>query len=610
MKALAKAFYAKLALSNVKRSREIYLPFFFAVMLMSGVYYLILALIANPGMNNVPNGKDAQESLQYGIIVFTLFVFFFMLYVNNFLIKRRKIEFGLYSVLGMSRRDIGKVLRWEMLIVMGLGMVCGIIFGMVFGRLLFLLMLNMINVAAAGSTFVLVPLPFIITTGLFAAVFIASALVNTIRLHMLNTTDLLKAEKKGEKDSKLVLPMAIVGLALLIGAYWFASMQTKSTESVLLFFPLVFVVIIATFILFESGSIALLRLLRRSKRIYYRASNFVSISGMFHRMRQNARGLASICIFSTMLIVTVTCTLSLYLGQEEMLRRQLPFDVELSMYKHIPVESSIVENEDYTYYEQYNIILPDLNEANAALGEIAQANNVKLSAIEGDRLYYLKDGEHISYEDVMKMSKIIVHPSQLPIKYYDNFILIENTMFFDVIGNETDCRAFVNAMSRAYEDAIYGEDEISEGNIYISSNNIFEYRQESYARFGGLLFLGIVFAVLFMAMTALMIYFKQITEGYDDKTGFTIMQQVGMTDSEVKKTINRQIIWVFLLPLLLACCHVLAANGIVSTMLGAFGLYNAALTAQVSLYSSATFAVIYLLVYWSTAKVYYRIVKR
>ena len=328
---MRKGFYLRLAAANVKRSREVYLPYFAAAAIVSGVYFLILGMIFSPGLKNLPGGATAQAVFTMGIVLFTVFAYSFMLYVNAFLVKRRKKEFGLYSVLGMNRRQVAHVLFWENALVVGAGTLAGILLGCVFGRLLFLLLMRMLH-AAAGSTFALPPVAFGVTAGLFLFILISASIYNGIRIRVSDTMELLRSDHAGEKRARAVLPIAIVGLLLLAGAYYVAITTTKTANALGLFFPDALVVIIATFLLFSAGSIALLQFLRRRKKLYYKPENFIAISSMFHRMRQNARGLATICIFSTMLIVTVAGTSSLYLGQEEILRANSPYDVRMNLY--------------------------------------------------------------------------------------------------------------------------------------------------------------------------------------------------------------------------------------------------------------------------------------
>ena len=559
---MGKGFYFRLACANVKRSREVYLPYFLATAIISGVYFLILAMIFSPGLTNLPGGETARAVFTAGIVVFSIFAFLFMLYINAFLVKRRKKEFGLYSVLGMGRRQVANVLKWENLLVVGAGVAAGVLLGTVGGRLLFLLLLNMLH-AVAGGTFQVPLFAYLGTFALFFAVFVTTAIYNGIRVRVADTAELLKSDRQGEKNPKAVIPVAILGTLLLGFAYYIALTTDKMGAALGLFFPAAFIVILATYMLFHAGSIAFLRLLRRNKRLYYKPENFIAISGMFHRMRQNARGLASICVLSTMVVVTVAGTCSLYLGQEEILRGNYPYDISAGFYN-----------------EEQQV---DLQALDQKLSALSARHNVTLIGLPEK----LTNETHAPKSDLGRIVQL------------QNAIYLDETLMLDVAGTEENCTAFTAALS----ETLYKDYE-----VHIS--DIFSARVEGYGVYGGLLFLGAFFAVLFLAVAVLMIYFKQVTEGQEDKERFSIMQQVGMQDTEVKKTIDKQILWVFFLPLFGALVHVLAASKMIAKMLESFMLFNSGLTLSCILVTSAVFALVYLAVYRQTAKVYYRMVKR
>lgn len=570
-----KSIYLRLAVANVRRSREVYGPYFLAVTVMSCVYFLILALLHSQSIRNLPGGETAMAMFAAGTMVFTLFAYGFMLYINAFLTKRRKKEFGLYSVLGMNRRHVARVLRWEMLMIVGLGLVAGILLGMVFGRLVFLLLLRAMRAVAAGSEFVLPPIAFYGTLALFTAVLLTNNIYNSARIRIANPVELLQSDKRGEKDSKLVIPAAILGLLLLGGTYAFALINENPSLAMILFFPAAFVVIIATFLLFFAGSIVLLRLLRRNKKLYYKSSNFVAISGMFHRMRVNARGLASICVFSTMLLVTVAGASSLYFGQEQIVRTMNPYDVEVELIRN--EEGEILEG------TQKEMLLQDVE---ASIDTLAAQHNVRVVAQLDDRVQPFE-------RQTIPTGKVFYR--SVPPQQYRNYVLVDNRAYLDVQGKEQDAVAFAQALGEAPGVAW--------------TDTIYRMRQDGYGMYGGLLFLAAFFAILFLVMMVLMIYFKQITEGSEDQERFAIMQKVGMQDTDVKQVINRQILWVFFLPLGLAVCHMLAASKMVTQMISLFGMLEYSMTLRCIGITSVVFALIYLLVYRQTAKVYYRIVK-
>lgn len=567
-------FYFKLALSNVRRSKITYLPYLVATAVMSGVFLLIAGLLFSKGMTNTPGGDTARMLFAFGLVVYALFTFAFMLYINNFLIKRRKKEFGLYGILGLDKRHVGRVLIWENTFVIGGGLICGTVIALVFGRLLFLVLMKLIH-AVPGSTFSIPLIAFGLMFVLFFLVFLVTSVANIIRVHTASPISLLSSEKSGEKDKKGLLPLALVGAILLGGAYYFAWTTEIPGLALGIFFPLAIAVIIATYLLFLCGSIVVLRLLRMKKSLYYQADHFVTISGMFHRMRQNARGLATICILSTMLVVTVSGTLSLYLGSEQMTRSMYPFDAQV----YVPQSATQQQIVDY----------------DATLNKIAAENHVTLTADKNKLITKLPEGEEFRRNNfVWEDSKFVEVPTLI---FYD-----ENYRM-DINGKTEDCLAFVQAVRDQYSQSFSETPNLIVSDYYTAM-------EQGYGFYGGLLFLGAFFAVLFLAVAVLILYFKQVTEGYEDKERFEILQKVGMDDQQVKKTINAQVLWVFFLPLAATTLHMLFASKIMAWMLRLFMLYDWGLVLTCIGGTLLAFTLLYFAIYRVTARTYYRIVRR
>ncbi len=558
---MARAFYLKLALHNVQRNGKTYLPYIMATGIISGVYLLICGLLFSDGLSNRPSGATAKAIFAVGLVMFTVFAFFFMVYINNYITGRRKKEFGLYGILGLEKRHVIRVLVWENLTTLAAGVAAGILFALVFGRLLFMILMKLIH-AAAGSVFRIDSLAYLLTIGLFISVFIMTSLLNGGKVRLSSPIQLLGSERRGEKDSALKIPLTAIGLAALGAAYYFAWTIEESSTALGAFFLLAILVIIATNILFASGSIVVLKALRACKNLYYKPGNFIAIGGMFQRMRQNAKSLATICILSTMLVVTVSGTLALYLGQEEMLRDLFPCDVKIS------VDGSLDRQ-----------TLLDFGRGLAAL---AEKRNVKICKCDESEAY---GGPEPAFEDAYG----IVYQGGL--------------ISFNAEGRQEDCLAFVRDT-----DALAGQ-ALPEG-AYTVAQSIFEAREESYGIYGGLLFLGAFFGLLFLAVTVLIIYFKQVSEGYEDKEQFAILQKVGMDDRMVKSTINRQVLWVFFIPLGMTLAHMVFASRIMARMLQVFNLYDWGLVLRCIGGVCVLFALLYLTVYKLTAKVYYGIVRR
>ncbi|MEA4915277.1 MAG: ABC transporter permease [Christensenella sp.] len=571
---MRKFFYFRLALSNVRRSKITYLPYLVATAVMSGVFLLIAGLLFSKGMTNTPSGDTAKALFAFGLVVYAIFTFGFMLYINNFLIKRRKKEFGLYGILGLDKRHVGRVLIWENTFVIGGGLICGTAIALIFGRLLFLILMKLIHVVP-GSSFSIPLIAYGLMIGLFFLIFLVTSVANIIRVHTASPIALLSSEKSGEKDKKGLVPLALIGAVLLGGAYYFAWTTEVPGLALGIFFPLAIAVIIATYLLFLCGSIVVLRLLRMKKSLYYQPDHFVTISGMFHRMRQNARGLATICILSTMLVVTVSGTLSLYLGREQMTRAMYPFTVQVF------VKDEATEEEIVSY--------------DATLQQIAAKNNVTLSADKSKLITTLPEGEEFRRNNfVWEDSEFVEVPTLI---FYDG------SFRFDVSGTDDDCLAFIQAIRDHYSESFDQKPNLVVSDFYTA-------REDGYGFYGGLLFLGAFFAVLFLAVAVLILYFKQVTEGYEDKERFEILQKVGMDDQQVKKTINSQVLWVFFLPLAVTTLHMLFASKIMAWMLRLFMLYDWGLVLTCIGGTLLAFTLLYFAIYRVTARTYYRIVRR
>jgi ABC-type antimicrobial peptide transport system permease subunit len=568
---LGKNFFLKLAWNNVRRNRSVYLPYVVAVAIISGVFFLVNAIIESKSISNMPSGQTAQLILKFAVVVFGIFAFSFMLYINGFLIKRRKREFGLYSVLGLEKGHVCRVLLIENLLTLGGGVGVGFLFAGVFGRLIFMLLLYFIH-SSPGSVFELPANAFIVTGALFGAVFLVTSLYNTAQIRLANPVALLQSEKKGEKDSKLLWPAAIFGAGGMALSYWAALSIPDPSFALLLFFPIAALVILATQALFRSGSIVFLKFLKGRKKLYYKPNNFISISGMFQRMKQNASGLATICILGTMLVVTVCLSTSLYLNQEASLKAEYPFGVNVYM-------REVTDDAVFTAFD-------------AEIGNLAQAHNVALSYDAG-KLVAAKDATKAT------LDRIVVNDGS-KILNLKNSLVLDGVLMFDVKGQENDCIAFTADVRGYYQ-------TMPLDSYYMS--DIYSARQGYYGIFGGLIFAGAFFAILFLAVTVLIIYFKQITEGYEDRERFVILQKVGMDDRQVKSTINRQILWVFFIPLVGALVNAAFSTGLIVKILQVFRLYDSDLTVWCMVITCALFSLTYLVAYRVTAKTYYKIIK-
>ncbi len=567
------AFFLRLAWQNIMRNKRIFVPYYIACSMIATVFLLIIGMIFSDTLKNLPTGATAVGVFSLGISVFAVFSFCFMAYINNFLISQRKREFGLYGILGLERRHVFRVLIWENAIILLAGLLTSCICALVFGQLIFWALLKVIR-AVPGSSFSLAPMAFAFTFALFLLIFAYNAFRSYHTIRLLSPMELMQHTQKGEKESRLVWPLAILGLIALSIAYYFSWTIKEPSMALFLFFLLALLVIFATFVLCDAGSVVLLKLLKKNRSFYYTPAHFVTVSGLCQRMKQNARSLAVICILSTMLVVTVSGTLSLYLGQEEMLSGMYPYNISVSV-------AGEVSDDDIRDFEQ-------------SILSLAEKRNVSISADPSKLTRTPPEDDRFLRNNYMPESARCVELEKL--------IYFDGVYRFDAEGDIEECIAFSNDIRNAYRERFTQIPKLI-------VSEVFTTRQEGYGLYGGLLFLGAFFALLFLSITVLLIYFKQITEGYDDRSRYVLLQQVGMDDDMVRHTIDRQVLWIFFIPLGLTALHMAFASQIIARMLQCFMLYDWLLVLGCISGVLLLFALTYLFVYRATAKVYYRIVK-
>lgn len=658
-------FYPKLALLNLKKNANTYVPYILTCIGSIITFYTMISIYGNEGMDNMPGSENLKMILFLGTIFIGIFSVIFLFYTNSFLIKRRKKELGLYSILGLEKKHIARVLFYETLYTAGISLVLGLLGGILIGKLLFLLLLSIIRFQTPIAFYVDVRGLFI-TAGVFFLVFLLTLLTNFLQVKLANPIDLLKGGEQGEKEPKASWIIAVIGLISLGIGYTIALMVKSPVEAILLFFVAVLFVIVGTYALFTSGSIAFLKVLKKNKPFYYQSRNFISVSGMIYRMKQNAVGLASICILCTMVLVTISTTVSLYIGQESMMRDLYPLDVGI-----------IGAASEVDPLATQRLIETEETKSNVEVKDGLEFNFNQISAVRDGNLF-LQDNLDENNSDTINyeaMSDLWVIPlddynriTQSDKTLTENEVMIfsvgenygENSMMFGnnkfsvkeelasipmdqkkelTIGNKyylivkdgqtvTTILQSINGneQSNALQVAtlfnlngteeakmLFSENlegELSQTNPNISVDNLYLSMSEWYTIFGGFLFLGVFLGSLFIMATVLIIYFKQISEGYEDRDRFEIMQKVGMDKKEVKKTIDKQILMVFFLPLAVAVIHVGFALPVMIKMLAVFRLTDTSLIILCTVATALVFAVFYSLVFMLTAKAYYKLVKQ
>ena len=662
-----KGMYTKLAITNIKNNRQFYFPYLLTGIITVAMFYIMCALESNPGIQSMPGAKNLGLILRLGIGVIGIFAVIFLFYTNSFIIKRRKKELGIYNILGMEKRHIAKILLKEAFFTAIIAIGGGLVTGVLFHKLACMLLYRMIGFNG-GITFSFSKKGVMITAILFAIVYLLTYIYDLFQVQLANPIELLQSGNKGEREPKTKAIMAVLGV-LCLGTGYFIAITTKNPiKALTLFFVAVILVIIGTYLLFTAGSIALLKILRRNKGYYYQTKHFTSVSGMIYRMKQNAVGLANICILSTMVLVAVSTTVSLYVGIEDIMKERYPNEINISAYYDTgaPAEDSIApiveksvkesgrkirHEEDYLelYFaaikdqgqysldkekvktagdrvsgfvvltredckKKYNEEIPELAENEVALLTIKKTDMDTL--VLENRSYHVKEIKqfqntedfetiadimdeyyYVIVNDVQDMERLWQLQKDI---YQENSSSISRQVRLDIDGDSEQKKECFENIKTALGP------EQAKARILIDSRQ--SNLDEFYQIYGGFLFLGLFLGILFLMISVLIIFYKQISEGYDDKERFSIMEKVGMSNDEVKATIRSQVRTVFFLPILMAAIHVGMAFPMIKRLLWLFGLSNTALFAGCMAGTILVFTLIYLLVFLKTSKTYYKIV--
>ncbi|MFV0527244.1 MAG: FtsX-like permease family protein [Lachnospiraceae bacterium] len=654
------SLYLRLAFTNMKKHAGSYIPYLITCIISISMYYIIYALSKDPGLASIKGGTTLSQILGLSKYVLGFFSAVFLFYTYSFLIKRRKKEFGVYNILGMEKRHISRIMFFESFFSALISFVGGFTCAIVLSQLFYLALLKIIHFEAPVQfEFSLSALTTTLT--LFAVIFVLSYL-NTLRqIHLANPMELLTSSSSGEKEPKTKWVLLILGLICLGGGYYIAVTTESPLNSILLFVPACIAVMIGTYCLFTAGIIAFLKLLRKNKAYYYQTRHFISVSGMIYRMKQNAIGLSNICILSTAVLIMLSTTIALNVGAEDSMRLRYPRNITVEYTtsdenqinalapaiqkildeKSLQAENTRATTSRYFYVRRTGnaydattenmdsnteislvmaMTLSDYNQqTNSDLtlgaGELYVITNQKQfddsSVSLNGQEYAVKgtlpeDGiENLFYLAYMDTSCWIVPdlPAlQQMAALYDNTtaesVTLDYSYGFDLASDASTQTSLATELS----------DTLSTAYPDVRVESIEQNRSDFYSLYGGLLFIGLLLGGLFIITTILIIYYKQISEGYDDKERFAIMQKVGMSRYEVKKSIKSQVLTVFFLPLLVACIHVAFAFPIITRMLGVLGLSNIPLFIYCLLGTILAFAVLYALIYFITARSYYRIV--
>ena len=636
--------YEKLAVTNLKNNRKTYVPYIFTGVLTVMMFYIIDALSRGKGITQ----DTLKICLQYATGVIVVFAVIFLFYTNSFLIKRRKKEIGVYNILGMGKRHIARMMAVETILTAGISILGGLVFGIIFGKLMYLLLLKILH-NSVDMQFSVNGTAIVQTVILFAGIFLLTYLYNILQIQLVNPVELLHGGNQGEKEPKSRWLLVIVGVAALGNGYWIALTTEAPLEALLKFFVAVVCVIIGTYALFIAGSIVVLKILRKNKAYYYNPKHFTSVSGMIYRMKQNGAGLANICVLSTMVLVMVSTTVSLYAGMEDILDSRFPRDVSIvcneadtnneetlqRLIKEQCEKAGVKITDRVRYrYGSMNAVLkgdklenvdqyyPDNHFYYVEMMTQDEYNRIEkrnVSLEEQEILTYTSNGKcgkkeiniaGRNYQVKKELSEMTSQPKSTAEMYKTLYIVFANAEQIERI----------EPFSYADKFNLKGDDGKQKEALEQIQNEFYEKipdgmmesrmlsRSSFYELYGGLFFIGIYLGSMFIMATVLIIYYKQISEGYDDRERYQIMQKVGMSKKEVKRSIRSQVLSVFFLPLIVAVIHVAVAFKVMTKILGVLNLTNVWLFTVCTIITIAVFAVFYIIVYSITAKEYYRIV--
>ncbi|WP_411680161.1 ABC transporter permease [Clostridium thailandense] len=644
-----KLFYPRLALINIKKNSKTYIPFMITCICTIMMFYIMYDISINKGLDKMSGSQSLKSILSLGTVVIGIFSAIFLFYTNSFLIKRRKKEMGLYNVLGLEKKHIAKILFFEAFFTSTISLVLGIALGIIFNKLMFLLLLKMLRFKVTLG-FSVSMTTIIKTLIVFCSIFFVTLLFNLFQIKTLKPIELLKGSQHGEKEPKTKMIMTIIGVITLGTGYGMALTIKSPLAALSMFFIAVILVMVGTYTLFTAGSIAVLKLLRKQKNFYYKTDHFISVSGMMYRMKQNAVGLANICILSTAVLVMLSTTASLYVGMEDAVRMHYPRNIiinasdinkqgveKLEVLLNRELKNSNTDIKNKFYYSENGFAAvkkdgklfiadktaDDLKLSMVELIPISDYNRLSgknVAIADDEAIVFCKDKtfhsdkitiNNKSFKVAEKLDKPLLGLENEMEDIVDTYVLFVNdintfkndkkfkyTVAFDIDDSKQKSISICDNLSK-----IFGEN-----NIKVRVENAAAGREGFLSAYGGLFFLGIFLGALFLMATVLIIYYKQISEGYEDKERFEIMQKVGMDKNEIRKTIRSQVLMVFFLPLAFTVIHIVFAFPMITKMMALLGLRNIHLFMLATLMTILVFAVIYAVVFSLTARVYYKIV--
>lgn len=654
----------RMAVKGVIQNGTVYYPYLMAGVFSAFTYFIFASILCNDLVATLPHSAYAWMILLIGKGLLGIILIPFLFYANSFLIKRRTKEFGLYSILGLEKRHIGMLLFCETLLIYLAVISGGIVFGTVLSKLLFLLLLRLSGLPVEAE-FTFTWQAFAETILFFGLSFAVNLVYGLIQVGKAKPVELFSGSRKGEKEPKLVWLYAVLGV-IVLGTGYTISIRSQLDEMIFMdFFLAVFLVAAGTYLLFTSGSVLLLQMFKKNKKFYYQKENFITVSGMLYRMKKNAAGLTNICIFSTMVVITLICTVVLYGGIEQITHYNYPYDIMLDFEpgnlsrEQIEEEAGEIIRRHGKQAERMDIFdsrsllcRMDGSRVGRPGSESRDNDNICLFTLEdynrmegqnqtlseGQILFY-SNGGYLGYDTLdffgtpleikEEPEEIFPYPKAGRSSFGSLYVMVvKDKEAFDQYAGEyarangvTDVEGFLESVYRKTGILLEGEDSRKQETVEdliawcrgkqefsLSYKDGLEGRSILRTMYGGLLFIGILFGTVFFICLLLIMYYKQISEGYEDRGNFEIMQKVGMSDYEIRRTVHKQILLVFFLPLAGAIMHTIAGMFMVNNLMAALQMFDSGLIVTCTAGVLLVFVAVYCISYLRTARAYYKIV--
>lgn len=636
----------KLGWQSLRNNKQLYLPFTLATSLLIGVFYIFQAIINNDSLAKIPTASAINSIMQVALVFTSLIIVVFMFYINNIVAKQRNKELGLYSMLGMTKANLFFLVLGVDMCLFGFSLVLGLLIGLSFIKFVLLAFVKLLDLKLVHLT-VFSGQALLLTVAFFLAIFMVLLLVDLAKLSQVRPVELWNATKKGErlpKNSWFTKLLGLAGVATLIGGYYLSVITKPNASVITTFFLAIILVVIGTYALFTSASIFFLNLLKQNKNYYYKRNHFITVSGMLYRMKQNGVGLASICLLCTASIVALVATSSLMAGKDNQIKQSAPLDVSITSKKITPATykktQELAAKYKVTLINKKSQRISHLVMANIEAGQLkisqdASTANYEVltlpladyNRVEGTN-YHLKNNELLVYatDKKVKLKQLQIKGKNYRVRMLSEYkyrlgdvatltglyliapdaksaqslldLPLNETYSFDLRGSNQAKKNYSQAASQQLRGR-------NAENLVTTKAEITEVMNQFY---GGMLFVGLMLSVTMLLTTGMIIYYKQVSEGYADRARFKTMQQVGLSLAETKQAINSQVLMVFMFPIVVAAIHLCFALPALASVLKLFSMYDLKLLLIVAVTMLAILIVIYLLIYSLTTRVYRRIV--